>query len=68
LRIVLSGVAPVPWRATEAENALIGKRLDGEAACRAANASPKGAEPLAQNGYKVDLARGIVEEALLKMA
>ena len=67
-RIVLSGVAPVPWRAIEAENALIGQHLDGEVASRAADASIKGVEPLAQNGYKVDLTRGIVEEALLKMA
>lgn len=66
-RIVLSGVAPIPWRAVEGENALIGRRLDGEAASRAANASIEGAEPLAQNGYKVDMARGIVEEALLTM-
>jgi hypothetical protein len=27
-----------------------------------------GAEPLARNGYKVDLVRGLVEEAVLALA
>jgi xanthine dehydrogenase YagS FAD-binding subunit len=67
-RVVLSGVAPVPWRAREAEKALVGGRLDAETASRAAAASVIGAEPLAQNGYKVDLVRGLVEEAVLALA
>ena len=67
-RVVLSDVAPVPWRAVEAEKALIGARLDAETASRAAAASVIGAEPLAQNGYKVDLVRGLVEEAVLALA
>ncbi len=67
-RVVLSGVAPVPWRAVEAEKALVGGRLDAEAASRAAASSVIGAEPLAQNGYKVDLVRGLVEEAVLALA
>ena len=67
-RIVLSGVAPVPWRATEAERALAGTRIDPDVASEAAVHSVAGAQPLSQNGYKVDLVRGIVEEALLAMA
>lgn len=66
-RIVLSGVAPVPWRALEAEKALLGRPLDAGTAAQAAAASVKGAEPLSQNGYKVDLVRGIVEETLLAL-
>jgi xanthine dehydrogenase YagS FAD-binding subunit len=67
-RVVLSGVAPVPWRAVESEEALVGSTLDAETASRAAAASVIGAEPLAQNGYKVDLVRGLVEEAVLALA
>jgi len=67
-RVVLSGVAPVPWRAVEAEKALVRGRLDAETASRAAAASVIGAEPLAQNGYKVGLLRGLVEEAVLALA
>ena len=66
--IVLSGAAPVPWRATEAEKALTGQRLDAQTASRVAAASLRSAAPLPQNGYKLDLVRGIVEEALMAMS
>jgi len=62
-RVVLSGVAPVPWRSTEAEKAIVGKPLDATAVAVAAEAAVKGAMPLADNGYKVPLVRGILEEA-----
>lgn len=68
VRIVLSGVAPVPWRASDAERALLGRRLSADAAVEAAAAAVQGAEPLSQNAYKVDLVRGIVQEALQKLA
>jgi xanthine dehydrogenase YagS FAD-binding subunit len=63
-RVALGGVAPVPWRATAAEEALVGKALTGEAVEQAALASTDGARPLAQNAYKVELARGVVRQAL----
>lgn len=66
-RIVLSGVAPIPWRAERAEAALVGKRLDIATARAAADTAVLGAEPLEQNDYKVDLVRGIVESALLAL-
>jgi xanthine dehydrogenase YagS FAD-binding subunit len=64
VRMVLSGVAPIPWRATEAEAALVGKPLDADAIGRAAAASVAGAQPLAHNGYKVHLVQGLVAETL----
>jgi xanthine dehydrogenase YagS FAD-binding subunit len=64
VRMVLSGVAPIPWRATEAEAALVGKPLDADAIGRAAAASVAGAQPLAHNGYKVHLVKGLVAETL----
>jgi xanthine dehydrogenase YagS FAD-binding subunit len=67
-RVVLSGVAPVPWRAVEAEKTLTGRRLDAAAATQAAIGSTHGAEPLSQNAYKVALVHGLVEEALLALA
>jgi xanthine dehydrogenase YagS FAD-binding subunit len=66
-RVVLSGVAPVPWRATEAENALAGKILDEEAASRAASAAVQDAQPLSNNAYKIYLAKGIVYESLMAL-
>ncbi len=66
-RLVLSGVAPKPWRVQQAEAALLGRPLTPETARAAAAAAVIGAEPLEQNGYKVDLVRGLVEATLLAM-
>jgi xanthine dehydrogenase YagS FAD-binding subunit len=63
-RVVLSGVAPIPWRSAAAEKALVGQKLDARTIARAAEAAVAGAEPLQYNGYKVALVKGIVEEAL----
>ena len=68
VRIVLSGVAPIPWRAPGAERALAGQRLSAKSAARAAAAAVEGARPLAENAYKVEMLRGAVEEALLELA
>ena len=67
-RVVLSGVAPVPWRSAEAEQALVGKSLDAATAEAAAVAAVKAAVPLAENGYKAPLVRGILEETLIALA
>jgi xanthine dehydrogenase YagS FAD-binding subunit len=67
-RIVLGGVAPMPWTAAEAEQRLVGQTLDAELARSAAEAAVAGAEPMGQNGFKVPLVKGIVEEALLELA
>ena len=67
-RVVLSGVAPVPWRSTEAEKAIIGKPLDATAVAIAAEAAVKGTMPMADNGYKVPLVRGILEEILTALS
>jgi xanthine dehydrogenase YagS FAD-binding subunit len=67
-RVVLSGVAPAPWRSPEAEQALVGKPLDAATAEAAATSAVKPAVPLAENAYKVPLVRGILEETLLALA
>lgn len=68
VHIVLGGVAPVPWRARDAEAALEGKRLDGSSCASAATVALAGAEPLRDNGYKVPLAIETVRRALLSLA
>lgn len=68
VRIALGGVAPTPWRAVEAEKALLGQPLNAAAISAAAAAAVKGAEPLSQNAYKVDLVRGVLEEELQALA
>ncbi len=67
-RVVFGGAAPVPWRSKEVEEAITGRRLDAEAVARAAVAAVKNAQPLKQNGYKISLFRGMIEEELTAMA
>ena len=65
-RIVLGGVAPVPWRATVVEEALAGK--DIRSAAKTAAALIRGqARPLSNNAYKVDIAIGLTERMLLSL-
>ena len=66
-RIVLSGVAPIPWRARAAEEALLGSSLDDPLMEKAAAAALEGAVPLRQNAYKVPLAKALVRRALASL-
>lgn len=66
-RIVLSGVAPIPWRLQEVEKILVGQKIDARLIAKAADLAVAGARPLEQNAYRVPLVRGIVEEALGKL-
>lgn len=67
-RIVLGGVAPIPWRAEAAEAALTGKTLTAANIAAAAKASTDGADPMTQNAYKVMLTQNLVKRALEKLA
>ena len=68
VRIVLSGVAPIPWRCADAEKLLVGRPLDPATVAQAATAAVKDAVPLSKNEYKVILVRGVLEETLLALA
>jgi xanthine dehydrogenase YagS FAD-binding subunit len=65
--VVLGGVAAAPWRAREAEDALVGEPLTSDVVEAAASASTAGAEPLSENGYKIRLVEGVVREALRRL-
>lgn len=67
-RIVLGAVAPVPWRATAAEQTLLGHPLDHAAIERAAAVATTEARPLAMNGYKIPLVQALVRRALSGVA
>lgn len=64
-RVVMGHVAPTPWRSRAAEQALEGKSLDDTVAAAAGEAAVRGAKPLSQNAYKVQLARVAVKRALM---
>ena len=67
-RVVMGHVAPVPWRSSEAEQALAGKSISENLAKAAADAALQSAAPLSHNAYKVQLARVTVKRAILKAA
>jgi xanthine dehydrogenase YagS FAD-binding subunit len=64
-KVVLYGVAPIPWRSATAERAITGKRVTPENAATAGEAAVEGAAPLSMNAYKVALAKMVVKRALL---
>ena len=64
-RIVLGGVAPVPYRATVVEDALKGKDVRANAKAAAAQIRTV-ARPMSLNAYKIDLVQGILERTLLQ--
>jgi xanthine dehydrogenase YagS FAD-binding subunit len=67
-RIVLGGVGPFPWRVEAAEKVLVGRRIDRALAAAAGKAAAAEAGPLPDNGYKVQIVQGAVEESLLALA
>ncbi len=67
-RVVMGAVAPVPWRSREAEQALTGKTITEATAAAAAEAALRGAHPLSQNAYKIDVAKVAVKRAILRAA
>jgi xanthine dehydrogenase YagS FAD-binding subunit len=66
-RIALGAVAAMPWRATRAEDALRGRRLDDAIARAAAGTELEHARPLRDNGYKVPLLTELITRTLLQL-
>jgi xanthine dehydrogenase YagS FAD-binding subunit len=64
-RVVMGGVAPIPWRAVKAEEFLRAKRLDEATAKQAGEIALEGAKPLKDNAYKIKLAQDLVQRGLL---
>jgi len=63
--IVLGNVAPVPWKATDAEAAVAGQTITEAVAESAGEAAVNGAFALTDNAYKIQLAKTLVKRALL---
>ncbi len=67
-RIALNAVAPKPYRATKAEAAIAGKKIDEATATAAGEAAVADAKPLTATKYKVQIAKTLVKRALLATA
>lgn len=67
VRIAFGGLAHKPWRAYVAEETLRHSPASAEAFRRAADAELSQAEPLRDNGYKVELARNTLVRTLVEL-
>lgn len=67
IRIVLGGVAPVPWRLEKAENMIRGKAATEELLRQAAQEALKEARALKDNGYKKELLEVVLSRATLSL-
>ena len=56
IKIVLGGVAPIPWRLEKAENALKGQSISDDFVKKVAKEALSDARPLKENAYKQELA------------
>ena len=65
-RVVLGGVAPIPWRLPEVEKLLTGQRITEDLAAKAGEASIVGARALSKNAYKIPLTKGVVRRTILE--
>jgi len=64
-RVVMGAVAPIPLRAVNVEEALIGKIINEETAELAGNVASKQTFPLEFNHYKIQVMKGLIRKALL---
>jgi xanthine dehydrogenase YagS FAD-binding subunit len=67
VRIVLGGVAPIPWRVPAAEKFLMGKQLSADVLSEVGKIALAEAKPLEKNAYKVPLTQTLVRRALAKV-
>ncbi|HMJ06661.1 MAG TPA: xanthine dehydrogenase family protein subunit M [Chthoniobacterales bacterium] len=67
-RIALGGVAHKPWRALEAEKALVGQKIDATSLSRAAQSALEGAKAYQHNQFKIELAKRSIIRALSTVA
>jgi xanthine dehydrogenase YagS FAD-binding subunit len=67
-RLALGGVAPIPIRAEAVEQAMLGHSLGELPANDLAKLLTQNARPLSQNGYKVQLLKGLFQQVLRDLA
>jgi xanthine dehydrogenase YagS FAD-binding subunit len=68
VRLAMGGVAHKPWRAFEAERVLMGANAHAESFRRAAEAELASAAGLADNGFKIELAKRTIVSVLGELA
>ena len=64
-RIILGGIATVPYRAIGAEEIIKGKQITDREAATAAKAALSTASPLSMNAYKIPITESLVRRAIV---
>jgi xanthine dehydrogenase YagS FAD-binding subunit len=67
IKIVLGGVAPIPWRLKKAEDLIKGKAVTENLVNQAAKEALSDARPLEENAYKQELATVAISRAVLSL-
>jgi xanthine dehydrogenase YagS FAD-binding subunit len=65
-RIFIGGIAPVPYRATGAEEILKGETLTKKLAAFVAESALTKASPLSKNAYKLPISRALLRRVLVE--
>ena len=66
-RLVLGGVAPVPYRVKVVEDYLKGKKTSAALAEEAAELAVKNASVMGKNEYKINVVKSLVKEAIIRL-
>jgi len=64
IKIILGGVAPVPWRLEKAESLIRGRKVKPDSVRQAARRALADAQPLAENAYKLELVEAVLSRAV----
>jgi xanthine dehydrogenase YagS FAD-binding subunit len=67
-RVVLGGVAPIPWRLPKVERLLTGQRITPDLAAKAGETAIMGAQKLSKNAYKLPMTKALVRRTVLALA
>jgi xanthine dehydrogenase YagS FAD-binding subunit len=63
-RVILGGVAPIPWRVPKAEGIIVKQGISAESIQQACEAAVEDAHPMSQNVYKVQLMKGLLKKGI----
>jgi xanthine dehydrogenase YagS FAD-binding subunit len=67
IRIVMGGVAPIPWRLNKAEQLIKGKTATEKVVRDAVKRAMADAKPLSENAYKKELAEVVVGNTIMSL-
>ena len=67
-KVVLAGVAPIPWRVQAVEDFLAGQQISAAVAREAGEIGVQDAQPLSNKAHKLPMVTSAIEQAILNLA